>query len=60
MNYVLPEEEKQALSYSLDEHIPVKLNENKIQIEFECFHYKVMQHTGHLRQNEQDQLKSKI
>ena len=25
-NYALSEEEKQALSYSLDKHIPVKLN----------------------------------
>ena len=34
-NYALSEEEKQALSYSLDEHIPAKLNENKIQTEFD-------------------------
>ena len=59
-NYALSEEEKQALSYSLDKHIPVKLNKNKIQTEFGSFYYNIMQHTGHLRQNEQDQLKSKI
>ena len=60
LNYALSEEEKQALSYNLDGDIPVKLNENKIQIEFESFDYNIMQHTGHLRQNEQDKLKSKI
>ena len=31
-NYVLSEEEKQALSYSLDKHIPVKLNENNSRV----------------------------
>ena len=59
-NYALSEEEKQALSYRLDEYIPVKLNENKIETGFKSFHYNIMQHTGHLRQNEQNQLKSKI
>ena len=59
-SYALSEEEKLALSYSLHERIPVKLNENKIQTEFESFYYNNMQHTGHLRQSEQDQLKSKI
>ena len=48
-NYAVSEEEKQPFSYSLDEHIPVKLNENKIQTEFESFYYNIMQHTGHLR-----------
>ena len=59
-NYALSQEEKQALSYSLDKRIPVKLNENKIQTEFESFYCNIMKQTGHLRQNEQDQLKSKI
>ena len=36
-NYALSDKEKQALSYSLDEHIPAKLNKNKIQTEFESF-----------------------
>ena len=31
-NYVLSEEEKQALSYSLDKHIPVKLNKNNSRV----------------------------
>ena len=30
------------------------------QKQSESFYYNIMQHTGHLRQNEQDQLKSKI
>ena len=41
-NYALSEEEKQALSYSLDKHIPVKLNKNKIQTEFESFYYNII------------------
>ena len=36
--YPPSQEKKQALSYSLDEHTLVKLNENKIQIEFESFY----------------------
>ena len=36
-NYVLSDKVKQALSYSFDEHIPAKLNKNKIQTEFESF-----------------------
>ena len=36
------------------------MNKNKIQTEFESFYYNITQHTRHLRQSEQDQLKSKI
>ena len=35
------------------------MNESKIQTEFESFYYSI-QLTGRLRQNDQDQLKSKI
>ena len=59
-SYALSEEEKRALSFSLDENIPTKLNENKIQTEFESFYWQLLQHTKHLSQQEQDQLKSKI
>ena len=59
-SYVLSEEEKRTLSFSLDENIPTKLNENKIQTEFESFYWQLLQHTKHLNQQEQDQLKSKI
>ena len=31
----------------------------KIQTELESFNHNIMKHTGHVRQNEQDQLKSK-
>ena len=33
-SYTLSEEEKRPLSFCLDEKIPTKLNENKIQTEF--------------------------
>ena len=55
-SYALSKEEKLALSYSLDEDIPVKLNENKMQTEFQSFYYNIMQYTGHFRQREKDQL----
>ena len=59
-SYVLSKEEKRALSFSLDEKIPTKLNENKIQTEFGSFYWQLLQHTKHLSQQQQDQLKSKI
>ena len=59
-SYALSEEEKRALSFSLDENIPTKLNENKIKTEFESFNWQLLQHTKHLSQQKQDQLKSNI
>ena len=58
--FALSEEQKRALSFSLNENIPTKLNENKIQTKFESFYWQLLQHTKHLSQQEQDQLKSKI
>ena len=60
LNYTLSQKEKQALSYSLDEHIVVIMNESKIKTELESFYHNILQHTVHLRQNAQDELKSKI
>ena len=59
-SYALSEEEKCALSFSLDENITMKLNENKIQTEFKSFYWQLLQDTKPLSQQEQDQLKSKI
>ena len=47
------------LSFSLDENIPNKLNENKIQT-VESFYGQLLQHAKHLSQQEQNQLKSKV
>ena len=41
-SYALSEEEKRALSFSLDENIPAKLNESKIQTEFESFYWQLL------------------
>ena len=59
-SYALSEEENRALSFSLHENIPMKLNENKIKTEFESFYWHLLQHTKHLSQQTQDQLKSKV
>ena len=59
-SYALSEEEKCALSFSLDENIAMKLNENKIQTEFKSLYWQLLQDTKLLSQQEQDQLKSKI
>ena len=49
-------EEEYVLSFILDQHIPDKFNQNKIQAEFYCH---VLQHTKDLNQESQDELKSK-
>ena len=59
-SYVLLEEEKRALSFSLDENIRTKLNENKMQTEFKSFYQQFLQPRKHLSQQEQDQLNNKI
>ena len=51
-SYILSEEKKRALSFSLDDNIPTKLNENKIQTDSESFYWQLLQHTKYLRQQE--------
>ena len=58
-SYKSSEEEQYALSFSLDQHISDKFNENKIQTEFENFYYHLLQDTKDLYQESQDELKSK-
>ena len=60
LSYKLSSQQEYALSFSLDHHIPDKLNKNKIETEFENFYYHVLQHTKDLDQESQDELKSKI
>ena len=59
-SYKVTPEEEQALSFSLDDHIPVKQNDIKIKTEFESFYYNILKYTNHLDQRKQDELKSKI
>ena len=40
-SYILNHEEKEALSYSLDTHIPSSLNTNQVKTEFEGFYQQV-------------------
>ena len=58
LSYALSHKEKLTHSYSLNKYILIKLNNNKIQTEFESFYHNIMKHIEHLRQN--DQLKIKI
>ena len=53
-------QEEYALSFSLDQHIPTRVNENKIKTEFESFFYQVQKYTSNLDQQIQDELKTKI
>ena len=48
------------LDYSLDQHIPTRVNESKIKREFESFFYQVQKCTSNLDQQIQDELKTKI
>ena len=58
--YKLTPEEEHALSFSVDDHIPIKQNDIKIKTEFESFYYQTLEHTNQLNQRRQDELKSKI
>ena len=58
-SYKLTPEEEQALSFSLDDHIPVKQNDIKIKTEFESFFCNILKYANHLDQRKQDELKSK-
>ena len=53
-------QEEYALSFSLDQHIPTKVNGNKIKPEFESFLCQVQKYTSNLYQLIQDELKIKI
>ena len=57
--HVAPQEEH-ALSFSLDQHVPRRVNKNKIRTEFESFFYQVQKHTSNLDQQIQDEVKTKI
>ena len=59
-SYKLTPEEEHALSFSLDDHIPTKHNDIKIETEFESFYYQMLKHTNQLDQRRQDGLKSKV
>ena len=56
----LKPEEEHTLSFSLDDHIPIKQSHIKIKKEFESFYYNIVKHTNHLDQRKQYELKSKI
>ena len=58
--YHLTPEEEYALSFSLDQHIPTKVNENKKKTEFESFSYQVQKYTTNLDQKKQAELKTNI
>ena len=53
-------QEEYVLSFSLDQHIPTKVNGNKIKPEFESFFYQVQKYTSNLDQQIKDELKTKI
>ena len=59
-SYHLTPHEEFALSFSLDQHIPTRVNENKIKTEFESFFFQVQKYTSNLDQQIQDELKTKI
>ena len=59
-SYILTVEEKYALPYGLDHHIPSRNNSNMVKTEFEAFFYKVNKQIGNLLPEEADILKTKM
>ena len=47
-SYELSVEEHHLLTYGLDHHIPVRMNENEIKTEFEAFFYGLNKQLKHL------------
>ena len=58
--YHLTPQEEYALSFSLDQHVPTKVNENKLKTEFESFFYHIQKYNSNLDKQIQDELKTKI
>ena len=58
--YNLTQEEHDALSYRLDQHIPRKINKNNIQTEFESFFQNLLYDLSDMPENEISKVKAKF
>ena len=59
-SYVLSSDERIALSYTLDQHIPTSNNSISIHSEFERFHQSLIRNLPHLPDEEKTRLKTKL
>ena len=59
-DYVLSNEEKVALSRGLDQHIPLKINSNEIQTQFEMFYQSVTKNCPPTTDDDMEELKTKL
>ena len=58
-DHLLSNDELKVLSYSLDYHIPSKINKQKVETEFETFYQQLLPQVSELPENEKLLLKSK-
>ena len=59
-SYELNDDEKIALSFGLDQHIPSKLNNNEVQTEFESLYQSILKSFPVLPNEDKDELKTKL
>ena len=59
-SYQLSSKEEEALSFGLDEHIPIVCNRNKLFTEIEMFYQHVLKDISHLNNDVIPRLKTKL
>ena len=59
-SYVLSQQEEKALARGLDEYIPAKFDQRRIEVEFELFYQNVLPHTRNMTPENKTELKSKF
>ena len=59
-SYILSREEKNALSFGLDEHIPTIRDHNKLFVKFETFYQNILKDISHLPVDDINRLKTKL
>ncbi len=59
-DYELTAEERIALSFGLDQHIPTKINHNSLKIEFENFYQDIVRNISPLTDDTRELLKTKL
>ena len=58
-SYTLTKREKEVLSYSLDQCVPSKIDQQGLKVEFEHFYQNILPHLSHLSHEELTSLKTK-
>ena len=59
-DYQLSDDEKTALSFSLDENIPFPFRSNQVNTEFEMFYQNLLRNVSHIPEAQKSRLKTKV